>query len=74
MKRERFLTKKKILIAVIIVAALAAVLLVISGNRRGRNLFSSITMGNEDLIKVNGNIISAPAARIFLIAECYDAA
>ena len=74
MKRERFLTKKKILIAVIIIAALAAVLLVISGNRRGRNLFSSITMGNEDLIKVNGNIISAPAARIFLIAECYDAA
>ena len=74
MKQQHFLTKKKILIAVIIIAALVVAFLVIGGNRRGRNLFSSITMGNEDLIKVNRNIISAPVARLFLIAETYELA
>ena len=74
MKQGRFLTKKKILIAVIIIAALVVALTAIGGNRRGRNLFSSITMGNDDLIKANGNIISAPEARLFLIAETCEVA
>ena len=63
---------KKVIIGIVIGLAVVVGICLATGTIDTGEIISTITMGNDDLIRVDGKVVSAPEARLFLIAETYE--